>query len=55
MINGFRLSSQILANMNKKVRNKYGAETAAAAMTAGLSDGNAVAHHSFEKGSSEES
>ena len=29
VINGFRLSSQILANMNKKVRSKYGADGAA--------------------------
>ncbi|CAD5125386.1 DgyrCDS13623 [Dimorphilus gyrociliatus] len=28
IINGFKLSSQIMANMNKKVRNKYGADTA---------------------------
>ena len=26
IINGFKLSAQIMANMNKKVRNKYGAE-----------------------------
>ena len=28
IINGFKLSSQILANMNKKVRKKYGADLA---------------------------
>ncbi len=26
IINGFKLSAQIMANMNKKVRNKYGAD-----------------------------
>lgn len=26
IINGFKLSSAIMANMNKKVRNKYGAD-----------------------------
>ena len=30
-MNGFRISAQILANMNKKVRNKYGADAGAAA------------------------
>jgi beta-adrenergic-receptor kinase len=54
MINGFRLSSQIMANMNKKVRSKYGAETAAAAAAAALVDGG-MTHHSLEKCNSEES
>ena len=26
IISGFKLSAQIMANMNKKVRNKYGAD-----------------------------
>lgn len=30
IINGFKLSAQIMANMNKKVRNKYGADFLAA-------------------------
>jgi len=55
VINGFRLSSQILANMNKKVRSKYGADGAA-----GQADGVALTphqqqQHSLEKCSSEDS
>lgn len=45
MINGFRLSARILANMNQKVRNKYGAEF-------GRAD---VPTHSLDKASSDES
>jgi hypothetical protein len=54
IINGFRLSTQILANMNKKVRSKYGADPAAAT-TAALNDGNtSLTYLSLEKISSEE-
>ena len=61
MISGFRLSSQIMANMNKKVRSKYGADPAAAAAAAaqqqGYTDGSAPggSQGSLEKCSSEES
>lgn len=50
MISGFRLSSQIMANMNKKVRSKYGAEMVAASV-----DGTPPMHRSLEKCSSDES
>lgn len=46
IISGFRLSSQILANVNKKVRNKYGA---------GMVDGALpMTHRTLEKCSSNE-
>jgi len=53
VINGFRLSSQIMANMNKKVRSKYGADGAAA-----LADGVSAPQQpqvSLEKCGSEDS
>lgn len=58
IISGFRLSSQIMANMNKKVRSKYGADMLTA--NNGI-NGNAPQPHphppqrSLEKCSSEES
>lgn len=56
VINGFRMSSQIMANMNKKVRSKYGADGTAAG---GLADGAPLSQqqqqHSLEKCSSEDS
>lgn len=53
MINGFRLSSRIMANMNRKVRSKYGAADPAAARS--LDGMSPTQNNSFEKGSSEES
>ena len=55
LISGFRLSSQIMANMNKKVRSKYGAAPTPVACTAGMNDGIGALQHSLEKCSSEES
>jgi len=50
------MSSQIMANMNKKVRSKYGADGTAAG---GLADGAPLSQqqqqHSLEKCSSEDS
>ena len=59
VINGFRMSSQIMANMNKKVRSKYGADGTAAG--GGLADGTPLSQqqqqqqHSLEKCGSEDS
>ena len=56
VINGFRLSSQIMANMNKKVRSKYGADGTARLAADGV---NAISQsqqqHSLEKCGSEDS
>ena len=54
VINGFRLSSQIMANMNKKVRSKYGAD-GAAGLADGVPLGQQQQQHSLEKCGSEES
>jgi len=57
MISGFRQSAQIIANMNKKVRSKYGADMAAAAaqQRMGGADTIQASQRSLEKCSSEES
>jgi len=53
IMNGFQLSTQIMANMNKKVRRKYGADTQVAG--AALTDGNtSVTYLSLEKISSDD-
>lgn len=53
IISGFRLSSQIMANMNKKVRSKYGADMTLAGGNNGII-GNS-AQRSLEKCNSEDS
>ena len=57
VINGFRLSSQIMANMNKKVRSKYGADGSASLAADGVTPISQPQQqqHSLEKCGSEES